>query len=119
MMEFFFFIIMDVQENEALSLCLFPSYAFKAIKDKESMADSDDWILNVSGWALIEKPDSMRRKLVLGVTKRMFAPSSDDVQEIEQFEQRAKHFLSRPLQSNSIKVFKPFCNSFEFFNEPE
>jgi hypothetical protein len=101
---------MDVKANELLCICLFPSYAYKPYDhkagskfDNNSEESAESLVLHVKGLALIEKPSSIRRRLILGLTKRVFA-SLEDVEEIDHFEQRAKHFFSRPLQSNSIKV---------------
>ncbi|KAI9357278.1 hypothetical protein DFJ73DRAFT_794297, partial [Zopfochytrium polystomum] len=63
------------------------------------------WLIDVKGWALIERPSSFRRRLIIGLGKRFFGSSTDEDGANDSFEKRARHFLSRPLLSNSIRVF--------------
>ncbi|KAJ1552211.1 mitochondrial aspartate-glutamate transporter agc1, partial [Cladochytrium tenue] len=128
----------DVKEDELLYIALFPTFAWRrplqtlpaatetSTTSAAAPAAPTVWTVEVRGWALVHRPASLRRRLVMGITRRLFGQPSPSASPQRQpspapegppasiaapttaattaaaapadtMEQRARHLLSRAL----------------------
>ncbi|KAJ3213650.1 hypothetical protein HDU67_002612 [Dinochytrium kinnereticum] len=65
--------------------------------------EEGNWQLNVKGWICIEKPGSLRKRFVVGIS-RMLTVAPSDGKKGDYLDERAGLFFSRGLQTVNVRI---------------